>query len=73
MDVSKNRSPVLLLGVLVGAILGGITAQLYARSVDENQRAGNMPAPVQTGDLFRIGLALFALVRQVSDLGAKKK
>jgi len=60
-----------LIGSLIGALLGFLSAHFYARSAEENNR-GQPPKPISTADLFRLSLAAIALLRQISDLGANR-
>ncbi|MBO9308185.1 MAG: hypothetical protein J7551_00195 [Chloroflexi bacterium] len=58
-----------LLGSLLGALFGFLSAHFYARSAEENN-SGQPPKSISTADLFRLSLAAIALLRQISDLGA---
>ena len=59
------------LGAAVGLVMGLAAAHLYTRAAEENGEAG-VPARIDTGDAFKIGLAAVALIRQISALGAKR-
>jgi hypothetical protein len=59
------------LGAVLGLVMGLAAAHLYTRAAEENGEAG-VPARIETGDAFKIGLAALALIRQISALGAKK-
>lgn len=60
-----------VIGSLVGALLGFLSAHFYARSAEENN-SGQPPKPISTADLFRLSLAAIALLRQISDLGVNR-
>lgn len=67
------RNRFIIIGALVGAVLGATAAWAYGKAQE-----GKLPAASQTGPQLRlragapeyvkIGMALFALVRQVVDL-----
>lgn len=58
-------------GGALGLLAGLLSAYLYARSAEENQKGGR-PGRISTGDIFKLGLAAISLIRLISDLGAKK-
>jgi gas vesicle protein len=60
------RTKALVIGGLTGALVGVLAAYLYADSVD---RHGTEPE-LQTGEAVGIGMALLALLRQISTLHA---
>ncbi len=64
------RVPIYAIGAVIGLALGFLSAHLYAQSVEENHGVGVRPQ-VETGDMFRLGLAAVALMRQITDLGAR--
>jgi hypothetical protein len=61
-----------LTGAALGLVVGLAAAHMYTRAAEESGEAG-LPARIDTGEAFRIGMAAIALVRQVSALGAKKE
>ncbi len=63
----KTKSYVI--GVLLGIVLGLLSAYLYVRSTEENR--GTNRGKIKTGDAMKLVLALLALVRQIADLGNK--
>ncbi len=60
-----------VIGSLLGALLGFLSAHFYTRSAEENNN-GQPPKPISTADLFRLSLAAIALLRQISDLGVNR-
>ncbi len=61
-----------LTGAALGLVVGLAAAHMYTRAAEESGEAG-LPARIDTGEAFRIGMTAIALVRQVSALGAKKE
>lgn len=55
-----------LIGAVVGAVVGLGTAFLVARSSDER---GGGPPEISTGDLLKVGVGVFGLVRGIAALG----
>ncbi|MBX3065046.1 MAG: hypothetical protein KF726_18845 [Anaerolineae bacterium] len=70
---SNWKTPVYLIGGLIGSAVGVVSAYLYAKTVNESQPDRRPPGGPNTGELFKLTLALVALVRSISDLGAKKR
>lgn len=70
-DDDNRRTITYLAGAVLGLITGLAAAHMYTRAAEENGEAG-VPARIDTGDAFKIGLAVLALVRQISAIGAKK-
>ena len=63
------KYPIYAIGAAIGLIVGFLSAHLYTRAVEENS-SGVVPQ-VEASDAFRLGLAAVALVRQITDLGAR--
>jgi hypothetical protein len=72
MSNTNWKPPIYVLGALIGIVIGILSAYLYARTVDEKQPTHLPPGRPTTGDLFKLTLSVIALVRSISDLGAKK-
>jgi predicted ribosomally synthesized peptide with SipW-like signal peptide len=76
--VSPRNRFILLAGV-VGAALGAAGAWAYLQSQENklglSARADGAPAEVQVGfgDFFRIGVALFGIVRQIQTMVERKE
>jgi hypothetical protein len=63
-----------LAGGAVGLMTGLAAAHLFNRTAEETNTEGdNVATKVEPADMFKIGLALVALVRQVSDLAARRE
>jgi hypothetical protein len=60
------RPRVLILGGLVGAAIGLLSAYLYVRAADENV-TGKQPEAPGTGDAVRLGISLLAIVRTITE------
>jgi hypothetical protein len=59
---------VYLSGGLFGLLVGLMAAYFYARASEES--APDQPSRIKTMDALKLGVALLALVRQITDLGA---
>jgi hypothetical protein len=65
------RPKVFVFGGLIGAVVGLLSAYLYVRASEE--RGDSEPPEVPgTGDAVRLGTALLAIVRTVSEWGARR-
>lgn len=65
---NDNWKPrLLLIGTGVGALLGLGAAYLLARTAEET---GGGPPEVSTGDLLRLGLGVFGVMRGIASLGS---
>ena len=57
----------LMIGGLLGAVLGILSAYLYIRSA---QAAGeDSPPPPETKDAVKLGMSLLSIIRSVAELG----
>ncbi|MCC7355231.1 MAG: hypothetical protein IT330_15915 [Anaerolineae bacterium] len=61
----RRRSRGLLIGVIVGAILGGALAWAVLGNDDDGETSHVKASP---GDWFKLGLAVIGVARQLSDL-----
>ncbi len=59
-----------LAGAFIGAVLGVMSAYLFARSAEENDTG--KPEPIPTGTLIGLLLSVMALVRQIAETGKPK-
>lgn len=73
-DVDKSwKNKMYVVGVVGGAIVGGLSALLYVRSAEESMEAeGEMPE-VSTGTMLSLTLAAISLIRQIAESGKNKK
>jgi membrane associated rhomboid family serine protease len=56
-----------MIGGAAGVIFGLLAAYFYARASEENLL--DHPPRIKTMDAIKLGVALLALVRQITDLG----
>lgn len=69
-DRWKTRTYVM--GVILGAVVGLLSAYLFVRSAEENPETGR-PEPIQTGTLITIVLAVMSLMRQIAESGKPRR
>ncbi len=73
------RNRFILLGGFVGAVLGGVAAWAYLNSQENglwtHKREHGREVTVQAGlgDFFKIGLAVFGIVRQIQSMARPAK
>lgn len=65
------RPRVLLIGGVVGALLGLLSAYLFIRANDENEGPEAGPPRPGTGEAFKLGAALLTIIRTVAEWGAR--
>ena len=75
IEVTTNwKSRTYMLGALIGGAIGIIGAYLYARAAEEDvDRNGGQPAPIKTGTLLSLALAVISLIRQITEAGKSGK
>ena len=68
------KSVIYLIGGAFGIITGLAAAHLYTRSAEANLPPGQtvMERTIKPMDALKLGIAIVALVRQISDLGARR-
>jgi len=64
------RSRVYMIGGLIGALLGLISAYLYVRSAEE-ALGDEPPVAPATGDAVRVGMSLLSVVRAITEWGRR--
>jgi glycerol uptake facilitator-like aquaporin len=65
------RVPVYLVGTIIGAILGAISAHMYARTAETANPNGPKLTTPDVSDVLRLALTTVGLVRSISDIGKK--
>jgi hypothetical protein len=66
----KARPQRLIIGGIIGSLFGLLGAYFYSRAVEDDVRQnGAQRNPVSTGEIIGLGLAVLALLRQVSEMG----
>jgi len=66
----KARPQRLIIGGIIGSLFGLLGAYFYSRAVEDDVRQnGSQRNPVSTGEIIGLGLAVLALLRQVSEMG----
>ena len=70
-DKMNSRNKTLIIGGLVGSALGILAAWLYVRTPREEQEAAP-PQAIPPGKMFRLGLSIMEVLRQVATLGEKE-
>jgi len=66
----KSRPQRLIIGGIIGSLFGLLGAYFYSRAVEDDVRQnGTQRNPVSTGEIIGLGLAVLALLRQVSEMG----
>jgi len=66
----KARPQRLIIGGIIGTLFGLLGAYFYSRAVEDDVRQnGAQRNPASTGEIIGLGLAVLALLRQVSELG----
>lgn len=56
-------------GLISGSIFGLLSAYMYARASEEDVSRLGHRQRISTGELLGLGLALLAVVRQITELG----
>ena len=60
-------------GTLVGALLGALSAYLYARAAEEEENTSGEKPQIRTTQLISLALAVLGLIRQFTEVGRPKK
>ncbi len=65
------RTRTLMMGGMIGAVLGLLSAYLYLRAAEETHEPGEAPEGPQPRDAAKLGVALLAIVRTIAEWGRK--
>lgn len=60
------------MGAIVGALMGFISAYMFARAAEENSEDGK-PQRIPTGTVLGLLLSAMSLMRQIAESGKPKK
>jgi hypothetical protein len=71
MNEKNAKSPVYLVGSIVGLIIGLVGAHLYLRAAEESNT--DTRPRFETGDILRFGVTALAVMRQITEVGARGK
>jgi hypothetical protein len=66
----NSRNKVVIIGGLVGSALGVLAAWLYIRAPREEEAVPSQAIP--PGKMFRLGLSIMEVLRQVATLGEQE-
>lgn len=70
-EESNWRPRVFLIGGLVGALLGLLSAYLYVRSVEETHGEMVSPSSPKASDAVKLGISLLGIIRTITDWGRR--
>ena len=65
------RTRTLMMGGIVGAVLGLLSAYLYLRAAEETHEPGESPGGPEPRDAAKLGVALLAIVRTIAEWGRR--
>ncbi|MBI1279462.1 MAG: hypothetical protein GC179_15135 [Anaerolineaceae bacterium] len=70
LNEPKARPQRIIVGGILGALFGLLGAYFYSRAVEDDVRQNGVQRnPVSTGEIIGLGLAVLALLRQISEMG----
>jgi len=73
-QVNNWKTSAYVIGALIGAALGFLSAYLYAQAADEEvARTGGEAPKLSTGQMIALGLTILGLIRQISEAGRPPK
>lgn len=73
-QVKNWKTTTYLVGALIGAAFGFISAYLYAQAADEEvARSGGNAPKISSGQMIALGLTALGLMRQISEAGRPPK
>lgn len=65
------RARVVVMGGIIGAVLGLLSAYLYLRAAEETHGPEGTPQGPETRDAVKLGVALLAIIRTISEWGKR--
>jgi hypothetical protein len=65
------RPQVFMIGGLVGAVLGLLSAYLYVRAAEQSQADGSTPEGPAPTDAVKLGLSLLTIIRTITEWGSR--
>lgn len=65
----ENKSRVIFLGTIIGAVTGLVAATLLTRRAEKEERT----TALTTGEGLKLGVLVFGLLRAIMSLGDEKK
>jgi gas vesicle protein len=65
------RARTMLMGGLIGAVLGLLSAYLYLRTAEESHEEGRTPEAPETRDAVKLGVALLTIIRTIAEWGKR--
>ena len=72
-DKMNSRNKAVIIGGLVGSALGVLAAWLYIRTPrEEQEEEAAPPQAIAPGKMFRLGLSIMEVLRQVATLGEQE-
>ena len=74
LDLGEGwKQRILLLGGILGAVVGVLSALFYIRAAEESNQEGDTPDAPSAGDAVRLGLSLLTIMRTITEWGKGKE
>ncbi len=67
------RQRILIIGGVLGAVIGVLSALFYIRAAEESNQEGETPEAPTAGDAVRLGLSLLTIMRTITEWGQRKE
>ena len=68
---SSWRPRALMIGGIIGAVLGVLSAYFYLRAAEDSHDPGEAPTAPEPRDAARLGVALLAIMRTIAEWGRR--